>query len=419
MSVRSDRLLKGFVLLLLLILALVPASSGLAQVPTPTPAAAGTPMATPSPAAPQVTPRENLTLAPGVAGQNLTIDLAGFPSKAQLTYPANGSGPFPTVILIPGSGPEDLNAAICAFGANPLAALSHNFFDIADYLSAHGYAVLRYCKRYVTGPCQTDCSKFATLTLQDMLSDAGKVLDVARSQKLVDGKRIFLYGWSEGSTVAAGLAAGHPDLAGLLVQGPVTLPWRDIFAYQFVDVSLPYLRLPVPDGRVTPDTIRQVAGGLGGLVAKEVVLYIASPASFSGTTISVNPFFDKNNDGVIDIDGELLPNFNAYLDTLFQPGGSFGIYAASRALPTVTEQAVRLNMPLLILQGENDANGPAWGARLLDVALVGNTQHRLIFYPGLGHSLGPAPNRMTDNFQPIGQAPLADILLWLDAQKGA
>jgi hypothetical protein len=74
MSVRSDRLLKGFVLLLLLITALVPASFGLAQTPQPTPAAAGTPMATPatpgtatarpSPAPSPAPPRENLTLPP-------------------------------------------------------------------------------------------------------------------------------------------------------------------------------------------------------------------------------------------------------------------------------------------------------------------------------------------------------------------
>ena len=405
---------EGLALFLLLVLILVPVSPAAAQAATGTPAASGTPTAQPTMAA----PAEDLAPAPGVAVQDLTIDLAGFQSKAQLTYPADAAGPFPAVILIPGSGPEDLNAAVCAFGSNPPRVLSHNFFDIANALSVHGYAVLRYSKRYVTGPCKADFARFNTLTLQDFLADAKTVLAAARSDAHVDGRRIFLYGWSEGSTVAAALAAGQPQLAGLMLQGPVTVSWRHVFEYQFAGVCLPYLRLLAPSGQVTPQTIRQVIPGLGGLVAKDILLYIVDPSSYTTGKIAVNPFFDKNHDSVIDIDGELLPNFSAYLDGLFKPGGTFAIYAADRALPTVTEQASRLNMPVLILQGEDDANVPAWGSYLLDVALAGNPRHSLITYRGLGHSLGPAPNRMTDNFQPIGALPLADMAAWLDRYWG-
>ena len=42
--------------------------------------------------------------------RNLVIDLGnGVKTKAQLTYPATGKGPFPAVLMIQGSGALDMN----------------------------------------------------------------------------------------------------------------------------------------------------------------------------------------------------------------------------------------------------------------------------------------------------------------------
>ena len=42
--------------------------------------------------------------------RNLIIDLGnGLKTKAQLTYPAVGKGPFPAVLLVHGAGPVDMN----------------------------------------------------------------------------------------------------------------------------------------------------------------------------------------------------------------------------------------------------------------------------------------------------------------------
>ncbi|MGC2573329.1 MAG: hypothetical protein WA364_17580 [Candidatus Nitrosopolaris sp.] len=42
--------------------------------------------------------------------RNIVIDLGdGVKTNAQLTYPAAGKGPFPAVLLIPGSGAVDMN----------------------------------------------------------------------------------------------------------------------------------------------------------------------------------------------------------------------------------------------------------------------------------------------------------------------
>ena len=67
--------------------------------------------------------------------RNLVIDLGnGVKTNAQLTYPAIGKGPFPGVLLIHGSGPNDKNETLGYVhknGPNPSTLL----WQIAQYLS--------------------------------------------------------------------------------------------------------------------------------------------------------------------------------------------------------------------------------------------------------------------------------------------
>ncbi len=74
--------------------------------------------------------------------RNVVIDLGnGVKTNAQLTYPAVGKGPFPAVLLVHGTGPTDMNETLTK-NAKP-------FWQIAQYLSERGFAVLRYDKRSV------------------------------------------------------------------------------------------------------------------------------------------------------------------------------------------------------------------------------------------------------------------------------
>jgi len=350
-----------------------------------------------------------------IGRESLRVNFGDFQSQAELTYPAAAVQRRPAVILIPGSGLENMNAAICAAGPGS-PVLSHNFLDIATYLTPRGFVVLRYNKHYVTGPCQGDYQAFYTkLTLQQMLRDAERVLAAAEADPHVDAHRIYLYGWSEGSTIAAALAARHPELAGLIVQGPVARSWRDTFLYQITEVGIPYLRRFALDGRVTATTLRQAYAGPGGLVARGVVIYLADPRAFQKGHVAMNPFIDRNHDGAIDINTEFIPALPFELNVLLGPHGPLRLYGPGYALPTVTAQAPRLTLPVLIQQGANDANVPPAGARELNAALgaSGAGDHTLNIYPGLGHSLGPAASVIADNFRPIAMAPLSDTANWL------
>jgi pimeloyl-ACP methyl ester carboxylesterase len=355
------------------------------------------------------------TGATAIGREGLTINFGDFQSHAELDYPAKTPGKLPTVLLIPGSGPEDLNATITSGPGQP--ALSHIFLDIANYLAPRGFAVLRYNKHYVTSATEVDYQRFYTkLTLAQMLQDANQVLKTAEADPHIDASRIFLYGWSEGSTVAAALAVQHPELAGLIVQGPVAEPWQDLFRYQILDVGVPYLRQFAPNGKVTVATLKAAAAGKGGLVAKGIVGYLSDPNESPGT-VALNPLIDREHRGVIDIDTQFIPAVDPILDYALGLNGYLGIYGPGRALPTVTEQASRLHLPVLILQGAQDANVPVAGARTLAAALQGNPDHTLKIYPDLGHSLGPATSPIDDNFRPIAQAPLADLAAWLGAHS--
>jgi hypothetical protein len=74
--------------------------------------------------------------------RDLVIDLGnGIQTNAQLTIPAVGDGPFPGVLLVAGSGVVDMNET--------LSPDSKPFWQISQYLSERGFAVLRYDKRGV------------------------------------------------------------------------------------------------------------------------------------------------------------------------------------------------------------------------------------------------------------------------------
>ncbi|MEP7188752.1 MAG: dienelactone hydrolase family protein [Roseiflexaceae bacterium] len=343
-----------------------------------------------------------------VVTQDFTVDFGDFTSKAQLSYPKAARGGSPTMIMIHGGCPCDMDEAFI----NPDGSVqSHIFKDIADYLAPRGVAVLRYNKHYITSATEVDFDKFGKLTFQQMLDDAERVLAAAKRNPHIDPKRIYIYGWSEGTIIAAALITRHPELAGLIVQGVAASPYRASLIDPDLDVALPYLLSFSADGKITADTLKQAQAGNGGVI-KYLLGDFIDPATQQGDTPAVNPLLDTNKDGVLDPDSEIKPGIGAVVDAALAPGGPSSNYGPGRALPNVADQAPNLKLPVLILQGENDVFSVQDGAKL-DAALAANPDHTLKTYPGLGHSLGPAASRIDDAFRPITNQPLADLSVWV------
>jgi pimeloyl-ACP methyl ester carboxylesterase len=118
----------------------------------------------------------------------------------------NFGGPFPAVLLITGSGPQDRNEEI--MGHKP-------FLVLADDLTRRGIAVLRVDDRGVGGSGGNP----ATATTTDYIDDAFAAVSYLQSRKDVDRNRIGLIGHSEGALIAAALAARTRDVAFIVLLG--------------------------------------------------------------------------------------------------------------------------------------------------------------------------------------------------------
>ncbi|MCI2425048.1 alpha/beta fold hydrolase [Candidatus Acetothermia bacterium] len=119
-----------------------------------------------------------------------------------LTLPP-GKGPHPAVILISGSGPQNRDSEIPGVpGYRPFAVL-------ADHLSRHGIAVLRYDDRGV-GQSTGD---HATATSADFAADAEAAMQYLFTRREADPKQIGFLGFSEGGMKAAMVAARRPEVA--------------------------------------------------------------------------------------------------------------------------------------------------------------------------------------------------------------
>lgn len=119
-----------------------------------------------------------------------------------------GDGPFPVVLLISGSGPQDRNEAL--LGHRPFLVLS-------DHLTRSGLAVLRFDDRGV-GESGGD---FASATSADFASDVLAGVAYLKTRSDVDASKIGLAGHSEGGLIAPMAAVRSSDVAFVvLMAGP-------------------------------------------------------------------------------------------------------------------------------------------------------------------------------------------------------
>ncbi|MFO7956464.1 MAG: alpha/beta fold hydrolase [Candidatus Brocadiia bacterium] len=118
-----------------------------------------------------------------------------------------GEGPFPAVVLVHGSGPQDRDETVG--GVKP-------FRDLAQGLASRGIAVLRYEKR-TRAHGQKLLQQQAALTVkEEVVDDVLTAVELLRGRERIDPERIFVLGHSLGGMLVPRIARGDDAIAGFI-----------------------------------------------------------------------------------------------------------------------------------------------------------------------------------------------------------
>ena len=153
--------------------------------------------------------------------RDVTVGEGEWKLPGTLTVPV-GAGPFPAIVLVHGSGPNDRDETV---GGTKV------FKDLAEGLASRGIVVLRYEKR--TLQYRARIAAIKNYTVQDeTVDDAVNALATVRAQPEVNGGRVFVLGHALGGYVAPRIAEQDGKLAGIVLMAANARPLEDVLVDQ-------------------------------------------------------------------------------------------------------------------------------------------------------------------------------------------
>jgi pimeloyl-ACP methyl ester carboxylesterase len=308
------------------------------------------------------------------------------------TAPREG-GPFPAVILVSGSGPQDRDESLV--GHKPFLVLS-------DYLTRRGFAVLRYDDR---GTGKSTGKYSFDQTAEDYGTDAAAGVAYLKSRKDVDPRRIGVVGHSEGALVAPILAANDPSIAFIvLMAGPGT-PGDQLLAAQSALISR---AMGAEEGY---EELREGAAKMIAIVRAE--------KDDAAAERKIRELRDEELAKMSEARRkEALARADQYeqaVKVMLTP--YIRHFLAFDPRPWLT----RVKCPVLALTGELDLQVPA-GENLISIASAleagGNRDYAVVKLPGLNHLFQTAKvgapseyGEIEETFSPVALATIAN---WLE-----
>lgn len=333
-----------------------------------------------------------------------TMQLAG-----TLTMPTNAKGKVPAVILITGSGAQNRDEEL--MGHKP-------FKVIAEYLSTHGYAVLR-CDDRGVGGSTGDMVHATTLDFAQDVQHQLQYLQSPRSNLSIDPDRIFLFGHSEGATVAAIVAAEngktlHP-LAGVAMLGGTAVDGRQILLQQ--NEELFRLR------GVADSLVERRLACMRDLFNVCDTLFLGKDTDTVKTlNLAFRPLFKKHSEGLTKEQKQIIG----------LTGGECYGWALTMATPWMStfltldpaKYIAQLRCPLLAIGGDKDCQVPSKSnlKAIADVCEQHNVPYQVLLLDDVNHLGQVCKTGAVDEYPTLGQAPdnkvLENLLPWLDSLSG-
>lgn len=285
-----------------------------------------------------------------------------------LTIP-NGEGPFPVIVLVHGSGPNDRDETL---GPNK------PFRDIAWGLASRKIAVFRYDKRTLTHRNKLMQITDSITPFLETEQDALKAVDTLKTIPEIDINKIFVLGHSLGGTLLPRIAKADTSIYGMIVMAGSARPFEDIYYSQIKYI----LSL---DSVLTKEEKEELKK-----IEKQVKLVKSKKLSVNTSS------------------KDLPMNINA-------------LYWLDLRNYKPQEVAKKLNKPMLILQGHRDYQVTYEDFKLWEKALISKKNVELKSYPKLNHLFMEGQGVSTPNEYNIeghvSELVIKAIAGWIHKQK--
>ena len=305
------------------------------------------------------------------------------------TRPESG-GPFPAVILISGSGPQDRDEAL--LGHRPFLVLS-------DHLTRRGIAVLRFDDRGVG----ESTGNFAAATSRDFASDVLAGVAYLRTRDDVDAGAIGLAGHSEGGLIAPMVAVASDDVAYIVLMAGTGVNGERILLAQGALIA-----------RANGASDEAIAANQALQRAMFEVLRSQPDVERAGEALADlmrNALEEAGEEmraqaGITDdasLDGAVAAQVQAVNTPWFR---YFLTYNPAETIEQVT-------VPVLAINGENDLQVPyEENLREIEAALRrgGNTEYEIHALPGLNHLFQHSDTGSPAEYQAIEETWSVEVM---------
>jgi len=294
-----------------------------------------------------------------------------------------GDGPFPAVVLIPGTGHNTRDEGVWGHKV---------FLVLADTLTRNGFAVLRYDKRGVGG----SSGSYDAATTVDFTSDAEAAVVWLKSQSHIDARRIGVLGHSEGGIIAPAVATSDKGVAFVVMIAGPCIRGDKLFVLQSAMTAKAY---GAPDDYIAKRKVFD----------EELYSAIISAPSESAALDRAKAMITR---GVADkiIDANEAESLAKDDTTAWER-----YFLAYDPAPTLAQVTV----PVLVLNGSLDVQVPAKeNLASARQALKNNPKATVVELPGMNHLLQDAktgaPNEYNDIEQTMSPTALETITDWLN-----